>query len=231
MIFWKTTYHTHKLASEREELQGTKSAALCTTLRCLFKARKISVPSSLTSQPLRTQYSISVPETTQTYPRCKLVKYIMPLIQNGSIFVETSNGERSRKRKFRNGLSQGSVLAPILFNVYLADLPSTRSRQHIYADDSALGFSSKSFESIEYLRIHLKRAELPKAGTEEEGIQKTTEDRDCGKEDENGINSHYNGPDKEHCKPIFSPSNGAQGLSDLDEKPSNGSIFVILAYK
>ena len=110
MIFWKTTYHTHKLASEREELQGTKSAALCTTLRCLFKARKISGPSSLTSQPLRTQYSISVPETTQTYPRCKLVKYIMLLIQNGSIFVETSNGERSRKTNVRSVCVQCNIL-------------------------------------------------------------------------------------------------------------------------
>ena len=34
--------------------------------------------------------------------------------------------------------------------------------------------------------VHLKKAGLPKThSTEEEGIQKTTEDRDCGKEDEN----------------------------------------------
>ena len=39
--------------------------------------------------------------------------------------------------------------------------------------------------------------------TEEEGIQKTTEHRDCGKEDENSTNSNHNGPDKEDCKLLY----------------------------
>ena len=44
-------------------------------------------------------------------------------------------------------------------------------------------------------------AGLPKArSTEEERTQKTTEDRDCGKEDANSNNSNNNGPDKEDCK-------------------------------
>ena len=62
----------------------------------------------------------------------KLVKFIMLLLQNRSFVVVTSNGEPSRKRRRRNGLPKGSVLAPILFNIYRADIPPTISGQYIY---------------------------------------------------------------------------------------------------
>ena len=68
----------------------------------------------------------------------------MLLVQNRQFFMVTSSGELSRKRKWRNGLLQGSVLAPTAFNLYTADLPPTKSNKYIYADDSALGFINKS---------------------------------------------------------------------------------------
>ena len=46
--------------------------------------------------------------------------------------------------------SQGSVLAPLLFNIYTADLTHTRSKKYIYADDIALMISGKSFTPIEH---------------------------------------------------------------------------------
>ena len=82
-------------------------------------------------------------------PEVKLVKFIMSMIQSRSIFVETSSVDRSRVRQLRNGLTQGSVLEPILFNIYTADFPESISDQYIYADDSAVGYSVKSFEDIE----------------------------------------------------------------------------------
>ena len=82
-------------------------------------------------------------------PDVKLVRFILLMIQNRMFFVETSSGEQSSKRRLRNGLPQGSVLAPILFNIYTADFPHTNSGQYIYADDSALGFPGKSFEVIQ----------------------------------------------------------------------------------
>ena len=91
-------------------------------------------------------------------PDVKLVKFIMTMIQNRSFYVETSSGERSRKRMLRNGLPQGSVLAPILFNIYTSDIPPTISKQFLYADDSALG-TSGTFESVERI-LELDLAKL-----------------------------------------------------------------------
>ncbi|ERL88416.1 hypothetical protein D910_05802 [Dendroctonus ponderosae] len=34
----------------------------------------------------------------------------------------------SRERKLNNALPQGSVLAPLLFNLYISDLPETRAK-------------------------------------------------------------------------------------------------------
>ena len=82
-------------------------------------------------------------------PDVKLVKFIMLLLQNRAFVVVTSNGERSRKRRLQNGLPQGSVLAPIPFNIYTADIPPTISGQYIYADDSALVFSGRTYEEIQ----------------------------------------------------------------------------------
>ena len=46
---------------------------------------------------------------------------------------ETKNSWRS----LNNGLPQGSMVAPCLFNLYTSDLPETISRKFLYADDLA----------------------------------------------------------------------------------------------
>ena len=60
------------------------------------------------------------------------------------------NNERSRWRKQKNGVSQGSVLSPILFNIYTNDQPlHNGTRSFIYADDLCITAQQPSFVEVE----------------------------------------------------------------------------------
>jgi hypothetical protein len=57
--------------------------------------------------------------------------------------------QRSRWRRLHNGLPQGSVLATILFNLYMSDLPPTAAKVFQYADDIAVTYQAKTFDECE----------------------------------------------------------------------------------
>jgi hypothetical protein len=66
-------------------------------------------------------------------------------------FFQVFGNQSSRWRRLNNGLPQDSVLAPILFNLYMSDQPSSSLNLCQFADDIALTNQSKKFEECEIL--------------------------------------------------------------------------------
>ncbi|KAM3842681.1 uncharacterized protein ACN63O_022149 [Diretmus argenteus] len=85
----------------------------------------------------------------RTIPDRHMVKFIMETLSNRSFILQTSSGQCSRLRRLRNGVPQGSVLSPMLFNIYIHDLPDTSSTKYGYADDLAIMLSQPTWKAME----------------------------------------------------------------------------------
>ena len=82
-------------------------------------------------------------------PNKHIVRMIMELVQNRSFILTTGDSKQSRLCRLKNGVPQGSILAPFLFNIYTYDLPSMIFRKFAYADDLALLHSSGNWKVLE----------------------------------------------------------------------------------
>ena len=71
-------------------------------------------------------------------PDKHMVRMVMEFVSNRSFTLTTGDSKPSRLQPLKNGLPQGSVLALLLFNIYIYDLPSITSKKYAYADDLIL---------------------------------------------------------------------------------------------
>ena len=85
----------------------------------------------------------------RTIPDRQMVGFMMEMLSNRSFVVHTSDGQRIILRIMKNGVPQGSVLSPMLFNIYISDLPETTSRKYGYADDLAILLRHPSWTEME----------------------------------------------------------------------------------
>ena len=75
--------------------------------------------------------------------------FIMELLYSRSFVLHTSDRQTSKPHRLKNGVAQGSVLAPILYNIYTSDFPTTLGTRYMYADDVALKASAHTTSEIE----------------------------------------------------------------------------------
>ena len=89
-----------------------------------------------------------------------IIKFIHSFLQNRHLIVSV-DGFSSTKRKVRAGVTQGSVLGPKLFNIYLNDIPKfEKTKISLFADDTAV--YCHSFYTIiaaKQIQIHLYKLE------------------------------------------------------------------------
>uniref|UniRef100_A0A3B4VIU4 Reverse transcriptase domain-containing protein n=1 Tax=Seriola dumerili TaxID=41447 RepID=A0A3B4VIU4_SERDU len=164
----------------------------------------------------------------------RLTELIESMLENRHFFVELG-GKKSRWQRLKNGLSQGSVLAPLLFNIYTKDQPkSADTRRFIYADDLGIGAQATDFKIMED-RLSNALTELTPYYEENHLRANPSKTQVCAfhlrnREAKRQLKASWSGTSLEHCEhPVY------LGLSELGLRyflhPEGGSNKTPAAIK
>ena len=77
-----------------------------------------------------------------------LINFILELLYTRSFTLFTSDGQKSQSFRLKNGVAQGSILAPTLYNINTADFLKTSGNCFMYADDVAITYSASSIAKV-----------------------------------------------------------------------------------
>jgi len=91
-------------------------------------------------------------ETRFTFEVIQNSKRTLRIIDNilaDGKFKDHLNGKVSKYKFLQNGLPQGSVLSPVLFNDYTVDIINKSSSKCIYSDDVGLAVQVELFEKVD----------------------------------------------------------------------------------
>ena len=78
-----------------------------------------------------------------------LINFIMELLCTRSFTLFTSDRQKSRSFRLKNGVVQGSVLAPTLYNICTADFPKTSGNRFMYPGDVTTTYSASIIAKVE----------------------------------------------------------------------------------
>lgn len=97
--------------------------------------------------------------------KCKKTIGLITLMLSNRLFKVSIGGKTSSTRRLNSGLAQGGVLSPLLFILYLSDLPQTMSRKFLFADDLALAMQYGYYGLSEQFAIAALNKDLRKLAT------------------------------------------------------------------
>jgi len=73
----------------------------------------------------------------------------MEMVGNPGFTLTADNNQRSKLRRLKNGVTQGSVMASLVFNIYTSNLTITVTRKHAYADNLATMHADGDWQAVE----------------------------------------------------------------------------------